>query len=177
MDVLEAICSRRSIREYAERPVPLALLERVLDAARLAPSSGNSQPWRFVVVVDPARIRVIKWMAPGIHFEPPALIVICWQQHEKYSSPWRQHLRASNCYLAAENIALSACELGLGTCMIGSFAPSAVVEVLSLPDYVHPELLMTIGYPQSIPEQRPRLPMNRLAYLDQWGHTWTEQIT
>lgn len=172
MDTLEAIRSRRSVRDYTDQPVPEGLLERVLDAARWAPSGGNSQPWRFVVVTDPVMIRVIKQTAPGFAFEAPVLIAVCWQRDEKYSGPAREHLRAANCYLAAQNIALSARALGLGTCMIASFAPAAVAEVLSLPNDAHAEILISLGYPQRIPNDPARLPLDQLAYLNRWGKAW-----
>jgi nitroreductase len=175
MDVLEAIRSRRSVRKYTDEPVSREFLVRVLDAARWAPSAGNWQPWRFVVVTDPVMVRVIEQVAPGFHFEAPSvLIVVCWQRDERCSGQAREHFLAANCYIAAQNIVLSAWALGLGTCMIGSFAPSAVAEVLSLPDDVHPETIIAIGYPQRIPKETPRLALDQLAYLNRWGEALLE---
>ena len=162
------------MREYTKQPVPPELLEKVLDAARWAPSGANSQPWRFVLVMDPIVIQVIRRMAPGFTFDAPVLIAVCWQRDEKYPGPAREQHVAANCYIAAQNIALSARALGLGTCMIASFAPSAIAEVLSLPNDVHPELLIALGYPGRISKGPSRLPLAQLTYLNRWGKAWLE---
>ncbi len=169
MDVFEAIMSRESIRRYSDEQVPRTLLLRLLEAARWAPSTGNCQPWRFVVVSERTSVRLIRDFSPGFAFEAPVLIVICWEKDTKSPGVAREHLRSANCYLAAQNICLAACEVGLGTCMIGSFSPAAVAEILSLPDDVYPELIMALGYPQQQPSKRSRLPLTELVHFECWS--------
>jgi len=80
MDALEAIKGRRSIREFTDEPISKEILTEILDAARWAPSGGNRQGWRFVVVTDPQVKEMIRKVSPGIFAMPAAFIVICMKK-------------------------------------------------------------------------------------------------
>jgi len=112
LDVFEAIQKRKSVRSYKPTPVPVDVLWRVLEAARLAPSAGSVQPWHFIVVMDPDKRRKI---ARGCRFgrflaESPVVIVACGNQ--KASPRWY----AIDTCIAVENLVLAATGEGLGTC-------------------------------------------------------------
>jgi nitroreductase len=77
MRVFEAIKGRRSIRQFTDEPIGKEALEKLLDAARWAPTASNQQRWRFVVVTLPSVKGLIKKFAPGIFAMPAAFIVIC----------------------------------------------------------------------------------------------------
>ena len=77
MDVLEAVKQRRSIRQFTEQAIERKLLEQILDAARWAPTAGNQQRWRFIVVTDPTMKEMVRKVSPGIFATPAAFIVIC----------------------------------------------------------------------------------------------------
>ncbi len=111
MNVSEAIQKRRSVRSYESTPVPVEKLKTILEAARLAPSAGNIQPWSFIVVTDSYKRRKI---AKGCRYgrflaESPVVIVGCGNQ--KASPRWY----ASDTCIARENIVLAATSEGLGT--------------------------------------------------------------
>ena len=76
MDVLEAIKQRRSIRQFTEQAIERELLEQILDAARWAPTAGNQQRWRFIVVTDPTVKEMVRKVSPGIFATPAAFIGI-----------------------------------------------------------------------------------------------------
>lgn len=170
MDVLEALATRRSIRRFLDRPVEPSLLERILEAARWAPSHRNRQPWRFVVVQNSSLVRLIKRLSPGICAVPACVIAVCSER----SSPSRfgSHLAAVDCAMAAQNMLLAAHNLGLGACAVRSFSSAGIRELLQMPDHVEPELLITVGYTQEVCEPPPRKPLSEIAYRDRYGQCW-----
>jgi len=128
LDVFEVIQKRRSVKSYESTLVPVEKLKKVLDAARLAPSAGNVQPWRFVVVLGSYKRRKI---AKGCRYgrflaESPVVIVGCGDQK---ASP---HWYASDTCIAMENLVLAATGEGLGTCWIGAFNEKEIREMLKI---------------------------------------------
>jgi len=118
MEIWEAIKQRRSVRVFTEQAVDEALLMKLIDAARWAPSAGNFQLWHFVIVSNPGQLRKIKAFAPGMCGNPPALIVICTDQviaEKKGGRLGRDVITLMDSAIAAENMALAAVEQGLGT--------------------------------------------------------------
>ena len=151
LDVWEAIQGRRSIRSFKSDPIPEDLIRKlILEAGFWAPTGGNAQTWRFVVVTDPSVIHKIKMVAPGILGNPPVVIVICQDLDEaerKGSKLGRNVLTLMDTALAAQNIMLAAHDQGLGTCVIASFHAGAVQQILHLPPPIVAQLLMSLGYP------------------------------
>ncbi len=172
MDVLEVIKERRSVRSYKEDPVPDELIEKILDAAKWAPSGGNIQPWRFIVVKNRILLDLLKKVSPGYLGNAPLAIVICSDREHsfKVGGPLaKEYLTIADCSMAAANITLAARALELGTCVIKSFSHNAVKELLSIPNEVEPELIVIVGYPAETPKPPPREPIEKIAYLDRYG--------
>ena len=159
LDVWEAIQGRRSIRSFRSDLVPEDLIRKlILEAGIWAPTGGNAQTWRFVVVTDHDLIRKIRMVAPGILGNPPAVIAICQDLDEaerKGSKLGRDVLSLMDTALAAQNIMLTAYEQGLGTCLVASFHPGALQQIVGLPASIVPQLLMSLGYP-NIKMQAPK---------------------
>jgi len=172
MDVLEAIKGRRSIRQFTDEPIRKDALERLLDAARWAPTASNQQRWRFVIVTSPAVKELIKKFAPGIFAMPAAFIVICVEK-EPGAKPWDDVTYLADCAIAAQNIMLAAHEMGIGSCVALSYAKVAIQEILNLPEDVEPLLVVTLGYPAEAPEPPPRLELNQIVFIDEYGKEWT----
>jgi nitroreductase len=179
MDLHESIYTRRAVRAFTSRQVDEATLREIIDAAVQAPSAVNEQPWSFCVVRDQklladisrnAKAHMLATTPAGllshhfseilvdpqfdIFYHAPVLIVIS----APGISPWA----TVNCALAAENLMLSACSHGLGTCWIG-FAQSwlcadAGRAVLDLPAGHAPVAPIIVGYPKSAPPVVPRKP-------------------
>ena len=173
VDVSEVIQKRRSVRSYESTPVPVEKLKTVLGAARLAPSAGNVQPWRFVVVIDSFKRRKI---AKGCRYgrflaESPVVIVGCGDQ--KASPRWY----VGDTCIAMENIVLAATGEGLGTCWIGAFNEKTIREMLKIPSHLKVVALLALGHPREKLDIsakiahliRPRKKLEKIAYLEEYG--------
>jgi nitroreductase len=172
MNVFEAIKERRSIRQFTDDPIGKDALEKLLDAARWAPTASNQQRWRCVVVTSPTVKELIKKFSPGIFAVPAAFIVICVEKAPG-AGAWDEATYLADCAIAAQNIMLAAHEMGIGSCVAISYAKVAVAEILNLPENVEPLLVITLGYPAEAPEPPPRLELNQIAFMDEYGKEWT----
>lgn len=153
METWESLKNRRSIRAFTPDPVPEEMLKRlILEAAIWAPTAGNAQTWRFIVVTDPKLLGKIKMVGPGILGNPPAVIVICQDLDEatkKGDRIAKDVLTWMDTAMAAENIMLAAHAEGLGTCAVLSFNETATQTLLQLPLNIVPQLLISIGIPKA----------------------------
>ena len=162
MGLLDLVERRRSIRCYADTPVPRDVLDRCLEAARLAPSACNSQPWTFLVVDDPElRDRVADAAFSGVYAmnafakAAPALIVVLTER-SRYAAELAGHFRGMQYSLidigiACEHLILQAEEEGVGTCWLGWLNEKAVKKVLGLPRSARIDVMISMGYPASPP--------------------------
>ena len=158
MDFLELAEKRRSVRAYREEEVPEEVVSKVLEVARRAPSACNRQPWRFVVVRDEARRRLLGTAYSREWFwKAPVVIAVCvvpgegWiRPHDGRSYAWVDGA------IAMDHLTLAAADLGLGTCWVGAFDPQVAAKVLNLPDGVEIVAMTPLGYPAEEASPRPR---------------------
>jgi nitroreductase len=170
MDVYEAIRTRKSVRSYLDKPVEPDKLERILGAARLAPSANNRQEWRFVVVSDPEVRRRLADEGAGQRFvgEAPVVIAACAE------TDGRKMRCGMPCFpidvaIAIDHITLAAAGEGLGTCWIGAFDPQKVRSILGIPGEVEVVELLTLGYPRDPKaEGKSRLPLDTIVHRERW---------
>ena len=158
MELKNVIMERRSIRSFNEKPVEKELLEELLQAGIYAPTAGNIQPWAFFCITDPKCIKNIRIVSPGMLGNPKSIICICSDRKKTFKNAGTsgKTLALMDCAMAAQNIMLRAFDLGLGTCVIRSFNQEAARELLGAPEHLKPELLITIGYPVSLPSAPER---------------------
>jgi len=156
--LMEAIRERRSVRRYKKEAVSMEKLMLLVEAARWAPSAGNSQPWEFLLINDEDVVGVLKIVSPGWLFEAPALILMCI--NKKRETDWSYFDAGA----AMENMLLLAHSLGLGCCPIGSFLVQTIMELLELPEHLKPVLLITVGYPDEQPSATTRLSLEELVF-------------
>jgi nitroreductase len=170
MIVSDAIAKRRSIRSYKDKPIEKEVLERVLEAGRLAPSACNYQPWRFVVVTDPEMRKKVAKAACDQKFvgEAPAIIVGCAIQTDRVMT-CGQYAYPIDVTISMTMMQLAAVEAGLGTCWIGAFHEDEVKKLLGIPKEVRVVQIMPIGYPTSQPAARPRKPMSEFVCMEKWA--------
>jgi len=173
MQVMDAISGRYSVRKYESKAIEADKLLRVLEAARLAPSAGNRQEWRFVVVRDEGRRRALAQAANGQAFvgEAPVVIVACAVDTE-VNTPSGVPLFAIDVAIALEHIALQATSKGLGTCWIGAFDEAKVKEAVGIPEDVRVVELMPLGYPADTPRAKQRKALNEIVMDELWGTAW-----
>jgi len=159
MDVSQAIKGRRSIRHYRREAIPQDALLHLVEAAVWAPSGGNAQTWRFVILREQRNVEKIKALSPGVMGNPVAFIVICQDKElaEKNGGRiGRDVLSVMDTAMAAENIMLQAFSEGIGSCAILGFDKEGVRKLLHLPEHVVPELAIMLGYPKRIPDAPKR---------------------
>jgi nitroreductase len=174
LDTLESIKKRRSIRRYLDKKVNHELICDLIEAATLAPSSGNLQNWQFIIVTNEEKrtelsIACVRqsWMQ-----QAPVHIVICNNKSTVtriYKN--RGDLYSTvNCSLAAENIMLAATSLKLSTCIIAAFDPRTIQRILQIPDNITPESIITVGYTAEKPHPQKRKPLETKIYFEKWGN-------
>ena len=177
---VSAIVARRvSCRAYKTTPVPEAHVMQILEAARLAPSACNQQPWRFAVVRDSdLRRRIVEeGFLPGSRLtwalDAPVHIVIGMErsfithrlgpQVSGVDYPW------VDIGIAGEHLVLSATEMGLGTCWIGWIRPPVLAKIVGWPTSVKPVVVITVGYASDTePAQLPATRRRPLSELVRW---------
>ena len=166
MDVREAIHGRRSIRKYENREIPKDVLEELLDAARLAPSSMNRQRWNIIVVTDQETKRKLVPVCGNQKFvgRCSAFLVGVAEPDAYYSTV--------DMTIALDHLSLRAVELDLGTCWIGDFEPEKVKKILSIPKEREVTICMTVGYPESVPPARKRKRLPVMFRMDSWENAW-----
>jgi len=157
MNFLDLANKRYSVRNYKDSPVPKEQLERCIEAARLAPSACNSQPWKFIIVDQPQlRNHLAKAAFEGLldfnhfAFSAPVLVLVV-SQKQKISAKLGgivkgRDFRLMDIAIAAEHFCLQAAELGLGTCMLGWFNQKKVRKTLSIPTLERVELIISVGF-------------------------------
>ncbi len=168
MDVFEAINKRYSCRAYEDRPIEQAKLDRVLDAARLAPSAKNLQDWRFVVVTDVDTKAQLAEAANNQKFVAGAAAVIVACSNNDHVMTCGQAIGPIDVSIALEHIALQAVAEGLATCWIGAFQTNKVKDVLGIPADIAVIELMPIGYPADRQESPRREPIEKIVCYEQW---------
>lgn len=185
MDLFEAIRRRRSVRRYADTPVDEAVLLRILEAARLAPSWRNGQCWRFVVVRDrqtiqrlareqPLRTQINRWLQGA-----PVVVVAC---ADPLASGRRgdQDFYLVDVGIALEHLVLAATAEGLGTCWIGALDEESVRRILGIPGYIRVVAMTPVGYPaedpgwfdravKAVARSKRRKPLEAIVHWDRWG--------
>ena len=171
MDFMELVKCRQSCRQYLPKTVEQEKIEQCLEAARLAPSACNSQPWKFVIVDDPQLKTSIAEKTFGRvmsfnHFtmQAPILAIIVSERQNltaKIGNIVRKKaFNQMDVAIAAEHFCLAATEQGMGTCILGWFDESAVKKILHIPKQKRIELIITAGYPASeeiLPKKRKSL--------------------
>lgn len=174
MDVLNAILTRRSIRKYKDIPIPRSVMADILAAGQHAPSAGNLQNCRFIVIDDETLKDDIAeacfsqtWMKSA-----PVYIVICADvsKIEKFYPDRGAKLYAiQNAAAVAENMLLAATSHDLGSCWVGDFNERKLGELLLLPEEYKPQVILTLGYANEKVPKPGKLGMNVLVYLNGYG--------
>jgi nitroreductase len=157
MDVFEAISKRRSIRKYKDTAIEADKLDKILEAARIAPSAANRQEWKFLVVKDKETRQKLVNAANGQNFvgEAPVTIVAISTESERVM-PCGQYAYTVDLSIAVSFMILEATELGLGTCWLGAFNEDEVKKILNIPEEIRVPAMFTLGYADEDPISRPR---------------------
>ena len=179
--VIDCLLDHRSIRRFKSDPVPEELLDEILHAGTRAASAGNLQTYSFVVIDDPDRLEKMT-------FEAPLAIAVLvdhyrfkrWLELNDAPFYFDQAVNLFIAYwdavIALQNIVVAAESLGLGTVYVGLVLSKDVQEWLGAPEYVFPAGLVFIGYPDELPELRPRLPLDAVVHRNSYHVPTDEEI-
>lgn len=157
MKFKELILIRQSVRRYTQTQVETEKLSQCLEAARMAPSASNSQPWKFIVVdQEPLRTEVAKATFSDIQLinkytlQAPVMIVIVMEKAKLITRLAmlikKKEWPLIDIGITAEHFCLQAAELGLGTCMIGWFDEAQIKKLLEIPSDKSIGLVISMGY-------------------------------
>jgi len=150
MNVMDAVKNRRSVREYADRPIPPEILQRLRDALRYAPSACNYQPWKFIFIQEESQRRAVTQTCKGQNWiaGAPLIVVACGFPDRAYPSMGGVGNSIDiDLAIALDHLSLVAVAEELGTCWIGAFEESALKKVLKVPQEAKIAALMPVGYP------------------------------
>lgn len=179
MELFNAIKERRSIRKYLDKNVKLELVAEILEAGGYAPSSGNMQNWRFVVVKDKEKIERITDACLGQTWmnQAPVHIIVCNANSRliKLYPKKGERYSVQNCAAAIQNILLAATAKGLGSCWVGAFNGDKVRRVANIPDDVPIEGIITLGYAAYKPGPRDNKQVRRhkveyVTFFENYGN-------
>ena len=172
MEFSELVLKRQSDRKYAPKRVDREDVVRCLEAARMAPSACNSQPWKFVAVDDRAKLAELSDAAIGLgmnKFTVQVPVLVAVVQEPMNMSAKAGSLAKNKDYsmmdlgMAVENFCLQAAELGLGTCIMGWFDEKRVKKVLGVPRTRRVQLLIAMGHPDAPNRQKVRKPLEEIS--------------
>jgi len=169
MDFYQVIKSRKSIRAYKSDSINNDVLDRVLEAGRIAPSAKNIQPWKFIVVKNAKIKQELVSACRNQSFIGQAPVVVCAVALEKIAwgnmgGYWSSY--PVDVAIALDHIILAATNEGLGTCWIGAYHEAEVKRILKIPDEVKVIALTPIGYPAQEPSLKPRKPLSEITSID-----------
>lgn len=171
MDVFEAFRNRRSIRKYLDVPVEWDKVGSILEAGRLAPSSGNLQAWKFIVVRDFKKRKLIAdasaqqyWMEQApVHI----VIVGVFNKHQRFFGDRGKDLYViQDCAMAAMQMMLAAHALSLGSCFVTAINEETIGEIILIRGGARPMGVLTIGYPAEAPKMPLRYRLENISYLE-----------
>lgn len=180
MNFLKLVKSRQSDRAYdSNRPVEVEKLDYILEAVRLAPSACNAQPWRFIVVNDPALVKetascVVDKALGMNHFayQAPVFIVVLEESANLTSTLGstvkQKHFPHMDLGIATAHLTLAAAEQGLGTCIVGWFNEKKLRSVLDIPSSKRPILVITMGYSTQTLREKKRKKMEDIVQYNKY---------
>jgi nitroreductase len=164
MNVLKAVKSRRSVRKFKPESIPADKLGMIFEAARLAPSAGNCQPWRFVVVQKRSRKKAVAKAANDQEFISDAAVIVVAVCDPRASPGWCE----KDTMIALEHIVLAATSMGYGSCWIGAFDEQAIKHLLNIPASMKVVAILPIGVPDEKPRARSRKDFSEIFFQEQW---------
>jgi nitroreductase len=172
MSILELIQQRRSIRAYKPDQISDEVLNRVLEAGRLAPSACNYQPWIIIVIkARENRLRLSTVYNREWFYNAPVILSICCNRNESWHRKDDKDFGDIDIAITVDHMTLAAQEAGLGTCWIGNFDPKIALELLKLPPHFEPVIFTPLGYPlrpdESVPKIRKSL--KDIVYYESYG--------
>lgn len=169
MKISEIIRQRYSVRLYRNDPVEPEKLAAILEAARLAPTAANRQPFGIIVAQPKSDLEAFRRLYPREWFlGAPYVLVVCTVAEKAWVNKENKNYAIVDAALVVDHMVLQATELGLGTCIIAAFDPPTARELFKVPDGVEPVLMIALGYPAGQPGEKIRKSFTDLVHEGHW---------
>ncbi len=173
MEVAECIRTRRSVRDFLDTPVEKEKVGQILEAGKQAPSAGNQQTWKFILVREPGlRVQIANACVQQLWVgHAPVIIVVCAEveKMKRFYEDRGEHLYSiQSCAAAIENMLLAAHNLGLGACWVGAFDEASITKILGIPEGIRPQAVIPIGYAARAPKEPPEYKLETVSYIEKW---------
>lgn len=170
MDVLQAIKTKRAVRQFQDKPLPEEAVQAILNAGRRAQSSKNSQPWYFIAIQDRERLKALSELgdyAGHLAGSGLGVAILTPDPEERFSIMFDAGQSAGYMQLAAW-------ELGIGSCLATIYEPEKARQLLGFPADLHLRIALSFGYPldeQSLtraPKPGGRKPIDEIIHWETW---------
>jgi nitroreductase len=170
VEFTDVIQNRYSVGAYKSDPIEEEKLHIILEAARLAPTAHNNQPFQVLVIhTEDRREELRKIYGREWFSQPPLLLCVCILPLQAWIRGYdRRSYVEVDAGIVMDHMILAATALGLGTCWIAAFNAAAAREILQLPDDVEPLLFSPLGYPADHPKTRERKSLSDLVRYEHW---------
>ncbi|MFP4045962.1 MAG: nitroreductase family protein [Candidatus Aenigmatarchaeota archaeon] len=175
MELFEALVKRRSIRKFEEEDVDDEEIGELLTACKWAPSAGNRQPWKIVVVKEEDKIEELARAALDQNWitQAPVVLVVMIDKDRgeaTYGERGRELYALQSTAAAVQNMLLRATDIGLGACWIGAFDEANVRDIVGCQkEDIKPVALIPVGHPREEPEPPGRKDITSFAFLNEYG--------
>jgi len=169
MELFEVIQKRYSVRSYKRDPVEESKLQQVLEAARVAPTAANRQPFQFIVIHTAGRETELRRIYNRAWFvQAPVIICACAIPAKAWVRSDSKNYCDVDVAIAMDHLVLAATDVGLGTCWIAAFDPAAARAVLGLPNSVEPIAFTPLGYADDQPGPKKRKSLMEIVKHERW---------
>jgi nitroreductase len=174
LETLNCIATRRSVRKYKDIPLEFEKIGKILDAGRLAPSAGNLQDWKFILITEEETRKKIAEACLKQYWMQDAPVHIVVVSHPKrvarfYGDKGEKIYNLHNAAAAIQNMLLAAIDQGLGCCWVGAFEEGMLRQALSIPDSAMPQAVLTFGYADEKPPRPPKYTIENVTYIESYG--------
>jgi nitroreductase len=169
MDFAELVVTRYSVRSYKPDPVAETELHKVLEAACMAPTAANRQPFQLIVIHTSGREEELRRIYNRDWFvQAPLVICACGLPGGAWTRADNENYAVVDVAIVMDHLVLQAADLGLGTCWVAAFDAVATREILELPEGVEPIAFTPLGYPADKPKPKERKPLEALVRYERW---------
>jgi nitroreductase len=170
MEFSKLITARYSVRAYTQDKVEEEKLQYVLEAAQMAPTAANRQPFQLIVCQTEGREEEFKSVYNREWFSSaPILICVCGIPAEGWVRSFdKENYTRVDTAIVMDHLTLAAADTGLGTCWVAAFNPEAARKILELPDDVEPVAFTPLGYPADEPKPKERKGLSELVRYEKW---------
>ena len=156
MDFLKLATDRYSVRKFADKPIEKEVIDKILEAARVAPTGCNYQPHRILVINNEKTLEKLK-ECTRCHFDAPCAMLICYNSDECWTRPYDGNKSGIvDASIVTTHLMLQASELGIGSTWVMHFNPFRMREEFAIPENIEPVALLVMGYPapDAVPNER-----------------------